>query len=57
MLGQVLRVKGYYDITGLTSMILNGEYFAFFMSIFEVIYDVMIGKNHSESACGPQILD
>ena len=30
MLGQVLRVKGYYDITGLTSMILNDEYFGIF---------------------------
>ena len=26
MLGQILRVKGYYDITGLTSMIFNDEY-------------------------------
>ena len=46
MLGQVLRMKGYYDITGLTSMILNDEYFAIFISIFEVkgYYDVMMDR-------------
>ena len=47
MFGQVLRVKGYYDITGLTSMILNDEYFGIFLYSFLRIkeyYDVMIAK-------------
>ena len=56
MSGQVLRVKGYYDV-----MIRKHhcedvyDILLFFISIFEdhEYYDVIIAKNESEAACGP----